>query len=188
MASCYSILPSTFETIRENIAFSPRRSSVTGRRLRSSRACCPTAARPFATGCRRRPAAGGSDTSRTMISSTCASTSITGCSPGRCGRGSTRRDFAYGISYAWDELETIVRLVAASARRRGLPGRLRALTAEANERLFRLVEESSLAFERRATPRRSIRIPSWRIARRRRRGSRRCATSSSPTTSTRWRR
>jgi len=51
------------------------------------------------------------------------------------------------LSYAWDEIETFERLTpglrGARAYRKGLVG----LTARANERLFRLVEETSLGFE-----------------------------------------
>jgi anaerobic magnesium-protoporphyrin IX monomethyl ester cyclase len=51
------------------------------------------------------------------------------------------------LSYAWDEIETFERLTrglrGAGAYRKGL----KRLTASANQRLFRLVEESSLAFE-----------------------------------------
>jgi radical SAM superfamily enzyme YgiQ (UPF0313 family) len=59
-----------------------------------------------------------------------------------------KQGLAYEISYAWDELETIARLVAAARGTGVYRAALRALTAECNERLFQLVEESSLAFER----------------------------------------
>jgi anaerobic magnesium-protoporphyrin IX monomethyl ester cyclase len=59
-----------------------------------------------------------------------------------------KQGLAYEISYAWDELETIARLVPATRGTEAYRAALRALTAESNERLFRLVEESSLAFER----------------------------------------
>lgn len=55
---------------------------------------------------------------------------------------------AYQISYAWDELETIARLVPSAHGSDDYRAALRALTADSNERLFHLVEESSLAFER----------------------------------------
>jgi radical SAM superfamily enzyme YgiQ (UPF0313 family) len=58
-----------------------------------------------------------------------------------------KEGLAYEISYAWDELETIARLVPAAHGTDAYRAALRALTAECNERLFRLVEESSLAFE-----------------------------------------
>jgi radical SAM superfamily enzyme YgiQ (UPF0313 family) len=59
-----------------------------------------------------------------------------------------KKGLAYEISYAWDELETISRLVPTASGTDAYRAALRALTAEGNERLFRLVEESSLAFER----------------------------------------
>ena len=58
-----------------------------------------------------------------------------------------KNGLAYGISYAWDELETIVRLVPTARGSEVYRAALRSLTAESNERLFRLVEETSLAFE-----------------------------------------
>ena len=58
-----------------------------------------------------------------------------------------KQGLAYEISYAWDELETIARLVPGAHGTDAYRAALRALTAESNERLFRLVEESSLAFE-----------------------------------------
>jgi anaerobic magnesium-protoporphyrin IX monomethyl ester cyclase len=54
---------------------------------------------------------------------------------------------AYQISYAWDELETIARLVPAAQGTEDYRHSLRMLTAEGNARLFRLVEDSSRAFE-----------------------------------------
>jgi radical SAM superfamily enzyme YgiQ (UPF0313 family) len=54
---------------------------------------------------------------------------------------------SYQLNYAWDELETVCRLV------RGIDGvelyrnALRSLTKESNERLFQLVEDSTIAFE-----------------------------------------
>jgi radical SAM superfamily enzyme YgiQ (UPF0313 family) len=59
-----------------------------------------------------------------------------------------KKGLAYEISYAWDELETISRLVPTAHGTEAYRAALRALTAESNERLFRLVEDSSLAFER----------------------------------------
>jgi anaerobic magnesium-protoporphyrin IX monomethyl ester cyclase len=59
-----------------------------------------------------------------------------------------KQGLAYELSYAWDELETIARLVPAAHGTGAYRDALRALTAESNERLFRLVEESSLEFER----------------------------------------
>jgi anaerobic magnesium-protoporphyrin IX monomethyl ester cyclase len=54
---------------------------------------------------------------------------------------------AYQISYAWDELETIARLVPAAQGTEDYRHSLRMLTAEGNARLFRLIEDSSRAFE-----------------------------------------
>jgi anaerobic magnesium-protoporphyrin IX monomethyl ester cyclase len=54
---------------------------------------------------------------------------------------------AYQISYAWDELETIARLVPSAQGTEDYRHSLRMLTAEGNARLFRLVEDSSRAFE-----------------------------------------
>jgi anaerobic magnesium-protoporphyrin IX monomethyl ester cyclase len=59
-----------------------------------------------------------------------------------------KQGLAYELSYAWDELETIARLVPAAHGTGSYRAALRGLTAESNERLFRLVEESSLEFER----------------------------------------
>ena len=58
-----------------------------------------------------------------------------------------KQGLAYEISYAWDELETIARLVPAAHGTDAYRAALRALTTESNEHLFRLVEESSIAFE-----------------------------------------
>src|SRR5260370_29198596 len=51
------------------------------------------------------------------------------------------------LNYAWDEFTTVTRLVAGVTGSEDYASSLRALTRESNERLFRLVEESSLAFE-----------------------------------------
>jgi len=51
------------------------------------------------------------------------------------------------LSYAWDEVETFERLTPGLRGARAYRKALAKLTAQANERLFRLVEESSLAFE-----------------------------------------
>ena len=51
------------------------------------------------------------------------------------------------LSYAWDEIETFARLTPGLRGAKAYRRALGKLTAEANERLFRLVEESSLAFE-----------------------------------------
>lgn len=57
----------------------------------------------------------------------------------------------YGLSnelnYAWDELTAVRRLVRGVTGAEGYDAQLRALTRESNQRLFQLVEESSLAFE-----------------------------------------
>lgn len=55
---------------------------------------------------------------------------------------------SHELNYAWDELETMQRLVPGVTGAGGYRARLRALTAESNEQLFRLVEESSFEFER----------------------------------------
>jgi anaerobic magnesium-protoporphyrin IX monomethyl ester cyclase len=55
---------------------------------------------------------------------------------------------SYQLSYAWDELETITRLIPGIQGNLSYRAALRSLTEESNERLFRLVEESSFAFER----------------------------------------
>ncbi len=51
------------------------------------------------------------------------------------------------MNYAWDELETIRRLVPDVEGSEVYATALRALIAEGNDQLFRLVEESSAAFE-----------------------------------------
>jgi radical SAM superfamily enzyme YgiQ (UPF0313 family) len=54
---------------------------------------------------------------------------------------------SHRLNYAWDELETIARLVPEVKGVDAYRTALRALTAESNEQLFRLVEISSEAFE-----------------------------------------
>lgn len=54
---------------------------------------------------------------------------------------------SYQLSYASDELETVVRLVPEVEGIEAYRNALRSLTRESNEVLFRLVEESSVAFE-----------------------------------------
>jgi radical SAM superfamily enzyme YgiQ (UPF0313 family) len=54
---------------------------------------------------------------------------------------------SYQLNYAWDELEAVHRLVRGVEGTEAYRRALRALTRESNERLFRLVEESSTAFE-----------------------------------------
>lgn len=54
---------------------------------------------------------------------------------------------SYQLNYAWDELETVKRLVPGVQGIEAYQVALRSLTRDSNERLFRLVEESSLAFE-----------------------------------------
>jgi anaerobic magnesium-protoporphyrin IX monomethyl ester cyclase len=51
------------------------------------------------------------------------------------------------LSYAWDEVGTFDRLVPGLRGAKSYRRALSKLTAQANERLFRLVEESSLTFE-----------------------------------------
>jgi radical SAM superfamily enzyme YgiQ (UPF0313 family) len=51
------------------------------------------------------------------------------------------------LSYALDEIETFTRLTPGLLGVRAYRNALNKLTAQANERLFRLVEESSIAFE-----------------------------------------
>jgi anaerobic magnesium-protoporphyrin IX monomethyl ester cyclase len=51
------------------------------------------------------------------------------------------------LNYAWDELEAVKRLVPGVQGLESYSAALRSLTKESNERLFDLVEESSLAFE-----------------------------------------
>jgi anaerobic magnesium-protoporphyrin IX monomethyl ester cyclase len=52
------------------------------------------------------------------------------------------------LNYAWDELETVRRLVPGIHGLDAYTTALRSLTKESNEKLFQLVEESTLAFER----------------------------------------
>lgn len=52
------------------------------------------------------------------------------------------------LNYAWDELESVRRLVPGIQGIDNYAAALRSLTKESNEKLFRLVEESSFAFER----------------------------------------
>jgi anaerobic magnesium-protoporphyrin IX monomethyl ester cyclase len=59
-----------------------------------------------------------------------------------------KQGLSYELNYAWDELEAVRRLAPAVWGADDYWAALRSLTAESNERLFRLVEESSLAFER----------------------------------------
>lgn len=54
---------------------------------------------------------------------------------------------SYQLNYAWDELETVGRLVPSVEGIHAYRTALRSLTRESNEQLFRLVEESSSAFE-----------------------------------------
>ncbi len=54
---------------------------------------------------------------------------------------------SYQLNYAWDELETVVRLVPGIEGIEAYRNALRSLTRESNEQLFGLVEESSIAFE-----------------------------------------
>lgn len=58
-----------------------------------------------------------------------------------------REGLSYELNYAWDEFESVRRLAPAVWGADDYQIALRSLTAESNERLFRLVEESSLAFE-----------------------------------------
>ena len=58
-----------------------------------------------------------------------------------------REGLSYELNYAWDELESIRRLAPAVWGADDYYTALRELTAESNEKLFSLVEESSLAFE-----------------------------------------
>jgi len=55
---------------------------------------------------------------------------------------------SHELNWAWDELETIRRLLPAADGMAAYRTALAALTAESNEQLFRLVEDSSAAFER----------------------------------------
>ena len=54
---------------------------------------------------------------------------------------------SYQLNYAWDEFESIKRLAPAVWGADEYQAKLRSLTAESNEQLFRLVEESSRGFE-----------------------------------------
>jgi len=54
---------------------------------------------------------------------------------------------SYQLNYAWDELETVRRLVPGVEGVDLYGNSLRSLTGESNESLFRLVEHSSAAFE-----------------------------------------
>jgi anaerobic magnesium-protoporphyrin IX monomethyl ester cyclase len=54
---------------------------------------------------------------------------------------------SYQLNYAWDELEAVRRLVTGVEGVEPYRAALRSLTRDSNERLFRLVEESSTAFE-----------------------------------------
>ena len=51
------------------------------------------------------------------------------------------------MNYAWDEFDTVRRLVPGVAGSDSYAAGLRALVAESNEQLFRLVEDSVSAFE-----------------------------------------
>jgi anaerobic magnesium-protoporphyrin IX monomethyl ester cyclase len=55
---------------------------------------------------------------------------------------------SHQLNWAWEELETVRRLVPEAQGIAGYRAALMSLTAESNEHLFRLVEESSEAFER----------------------------------------
>jgi radical SAM superfamily enzyme YgiQ (UPF0313 family) len=57
------------------------------------------------------------------------------------------RGLSNELNYAWDELAAVRRLVPGIDGGEAYAADLRALTRECNERLFRLVEDSSLAFE-----------------------------------------
>jgi len=54
---------------------------------------------------------------------------------------------SYQLNYAWDELETVCRLVPGTEGVADYRNALRILTQESNERLFEVVEQSSRAFE-----------------------------------------
>jgi radical SAM superfamily enzyme YgiQ (UPF0313 family) len=58
-----------------------------------------------------------------------------------------RQGLSYELNYAWDEFETVRRLVPGVEGADEYGAALRSLTSRSNARLFRLVEESSLAFE-----------------------------------------
>ena len=55
---------------------------------------------------------------------------------------------SHTLSCTWDELEAVARLVPGVRGAPAYRATLKAITAESNERLFCLVEQSSLAFER----------------------------------------
>ena len=55
---------------------------------------------------------------------------------------------SHELNWAWEEIETVQRLVPGAQGVRAYRSALSALTAESNEQLFRLVEDSSAAFER----------------------------------------
>ena len=57
------------------------------------------------------------------------------------------RGLSHELNWAWDELETVRRLVPGARGVVAYRAALRSLTAESNEQLFRLVEDSSIAFE-----------------------------------------
>jgi anaerobic magnesium-protoporphyrin IX monomethyl ester cyclase len=54
---------------------------------------------------------------------------------------------SYQLNYAWDELETVRRLVPGVEGIAAYRHALQSLTKESNEELFKLVEDSSIAFE-----------------------------------------
>ena len=54
---------------------------------------------------------------------------------------------SYQLNYAWDELETVCRLVPGTEGVADYRHALRILTQESNEQLFEVVEQSSRAFE-----------------------------------------
>jgi radical SAM superfamily enzyme YgiQ (UPF0313 family) len=58
------------------------------------------------------------------------------------------RGVSHELNWAWEELETITRLVPGAEGIAQYRDALMALTVESNEQLFTLVEESSVAFER----------------------------------------
>ena len=57
------------------------------------------------------------------------------------------KGLSYQLNYAWDELETVRRLVPGVEGGEPYRRALQSLTKESNEQLFKLVEESSIAFE-----------------------------------------
>ena len=58
-----------------------------------------------------------------------------------------REGLSYELNYAWDEFETVRRLVPGVEGAEAYQTALQSMTSKSNERLFRLVEDSSLAFE-----------------------------------------